>query len=250
VAAGGVAMPVAVDADGLRTDALPPARLAYVTPSHQFPLGGVLSASRRRALLAWAAATGVYIVEDDYDGEYRHDIAPIPPLQTLDADAVIYVGTLSKTLSPTLRLGYLVVPAGLRSAFSEAKRLADRHAPMLEQDVLEELLVSGAYERHVRSIRRKNAERRQVLLEALADHFGPRVTLAKGKTVLENAAREPEIIAAARSGGIGLYPVSPLYDPAAPGPETAGFIMGYAGLEAEALRRGIAVLATILAEHR
>ena len=129
---------------------------------------------------------------------------------------------------------------------------------MLEQDVLEELLVSGAYERHVRSIRRKNAERRQVLLEALADHFGPRVNVAGADTGLHvvawmngiAAAREPEIIAAARSGGIGLYPVSPLYDPSAPGPETAGFIMGYAGLEAEALRRGIAVLATILAEHR
>ncbi|TJX07301.1 MAG: PLP-dependent aminotransferase family protein, partial [Mesorhizobium sp.] len=87
---------------------------AYVTPSHQFPLGGVLSATRRRALLAWAAREGAYVIEDDYDGEYRYDIAPIPPLQTLDADMVIYAGTLSKTLSPTLRLGYLVVPAGLR----------------------------------------------------------------------------------------------------------------------------------------
>jgi GntR family transcriptional regulator/MocR family aminotransferase len=258
VAAGGVAVPVPVDADGLRTDALPPARLAYVTPSHQFPLGGVLAASRRRALLAWATASGAYVVEDDYDGEYRHDIAPIPPLQTLDATSVIYVGTLSKTLSPTLRLGYLVVPASLRRAFGEAKRLTDRHAPMLEQDVLAELLASGAYERHVRSIRRKNAERRQVLLDALADHFGSRVTVAGADTGLHvvawmngiAAAREPEIITAARSGGIGLYPVSPLYDPAAPRPETAGFIMGYAGLETEALRRGVAVLATILAAHR
>jgi GntR family transcriptional regulator/MocR family aminotransferase len=113
VAAGGLAVPVPVDADGLRTDSLPSARLAYVTPSHQFPLGSVLSAARRRALLAWAARTGAYVVEDDYDGEYRHDIAPIPPLQTLDAASVIYAGTLSKTLSPTLRLGYLVVPASL-----------------------------------------------------------------------------------------------------------------------------------------
>ncbi|TIX54022.1 MAG: PLP-dependent aminotransferase family protein, partial [Mesorhizobium sp.] len=135
-AAGGVAVPVAVDADGLRTDALPPARLACVTPSHQFPLGSVLSATRRRSLLAWATATGAYIVEDDYDGEYRHDIVPISPLQTLGAESVIYVGTFSKTLSPTLRLGYLVIPTGLCRAFSEAKRLTDRHAPMLEQDVL------------------------------------------------------------------------------------------------------------------
>ncbi|MDG4889550.1 PLP-dependent aminotransferase family protein [Mesorhizobium sp. WSM4887] len=257
-AAGGVAVPVAVDADGLRTDALPPARLAYVTPSHQFPLGGVLSAARRHSLLAWATASGAYVVEDDYDGEYRHDIAPIPPLQTLDPGSVIYVGTLSKTLSPTLRLGYLVVPAGLRRAFSEAKRLTDRHAPMLEQDVLADLLTSGAYERHVRSIRRKNAERRKVLLRALADHIGPKVTVAGADTGLHvvawlngiDSGCEPAIIADARAAGIGLYPVSPLYDPAEPRPETAGFIMGYAGLDAEALRRGVAVLADILAKHR
>ena len=150
VAAGGVAVPVPVDGEGLRTDDLPSARLAYVTPSHQFPLGSVLSATRRRALVAWAARTGAYVVEDDYDGEYRHDIAPIPPLQTLDAGSVIYVGTFSKTLSPTLRLGYLVVPAALRRAFAEAKRLTDRHTPLPEQDALADLLASGAYERHVR----------------------------------------------------------------------------------------------------
>lgn len=258
VAAGGIAVPVAVDSDGLRTDRLPPARLAYVTPSHQFPLGGVLSASRRRSLLAWAVGTGAYIVEDDYDGEYRHDIAPIPPLQVLGPDSVIYVGTFSKTLSPTLRLGYLVVPSGLRRAFSEAKRLTDRHAPMLEQDVLADLLASGAYERHVRTIRRKNAERREILLQALTDHLGPKVAVAGADTGLHvvawmngiGAECEPAIVAAARTAGIGLYPVSPLYDPTEPRPETAGFILGYAGLDAEALRRGVAVLATLLAEHR
>ncbi|RVD57194.1 PLP-dependent aminotransferase family protein [Mesorhizobium sp. M2D.F.Ca.ET.185.01.1.1] len=258
VAVGGIALPVSVDTDGLRTDQLPPARLAYVTPSHQFPLGGVLSATRRRSLLAWATGVGAYVVEDDYDGEYRHDISPIPPLQALDADSVIYVGTLSKTLSPTLRLGYLVVPAGLRRAFSEAKRLTDRHAPMLEQDVLADLLASGAYERHVRSIRRKSAERRGILLQALTDHLGHRVTIAGAETGLHvvawmngiAAAREPTLIAAARAAGIGLYPVSPLYDPGGPRPKTAGFILGYAGLDADALRRGVAVLATILTEHR
>ncbi|WP_210248168.1 PLP-dependent aminotransferase family protein [Mesorhizobium sp. NFR06] len=257
-AVGGVAVPVAVDAEGLRTDALPPARLAYVTPSHQFPLGGVLSATRRRSLLGWATASGAYVVEDDYDGEYRHDITPIPPLQALDADAVIYVGTLSKTLSPTLRLGYLVVPAGLCRGFSEAKRLTDRHAPMLEQDALADLLASGAYERHVRSIRRRNAERREVLLQALADHFGPRIVVEGADTGLHvvvwmkdvAAEHEEALITAARAAGIGLYPVSPLYDPSRPRPETAGFVVGYAGLDAEALRRGVAALATLMAEHR
>lgn len=256
-AAGGVAVPVPVDGDGLRTDELPSARLAYVEPSHQFPLGSVLLATRRRSLLTWAARAGACIIEDDYDGEYRHDIAPIPPLQTIDQDSVIYVGTVSKTLSPTLRLGYLVVPTTLCRAFSEAKRLTDRHTPLLEQDALAELLTSGAYERHVRSIRRKNAERRAMLLQALADHLGAAVTIAGADTGLHIVAwidgvaadREPAIIEAARASGVGLYPVSPLYDPTEPRPAAAGFILGYAGLEAEALRRGVAVLATVLAEH-
>lgn len=256
-AAGGVAVPIPVDGDGLRADSLPSARLVYVTPSHQFPLGGVLSATRRRTLLAWAAHAGAYIVEDDYDGEYRHDIAPIPPLQTLDAEAVIYVGTFSKTLSPTLRLGYLVVPDNLCRAFGEAKRLTDRHTPLVEQDALAELLASGAYERHVRGIRRRNAERRTVLLQALADELGPAVTIAGADTGLHFVAwingvaaeREPAIIEAAWAAGVGLYPVSPLYDPAEPRPATAGFVLGYAGLDADALRRGVAVLASVLADH-
>lgn len=257
-AAGGVAVPVPVDGEGLRTELLPPARLAYVTPSHQFPLGHVLSAGRRRALLAWAAQAAAYVVEDDYDGEYRHDVAPIPPLRTLDPESVIYVGTFSKTLSPTLRLGYLVVPTGLCRAFGEAKRLTDRHTPLLDQDALADLLASGVYERHVRSIRRKNAERRTVLLQAIADHLGSSVTVVGADTGLHvviwidgvPADREPVIIAAARAAGIGLYPVSPLYDPAELRPTAAGFILGYAGLEADALRRGVAALARVQAEHR
>ena len=257
-AAGGVPVPIPVDGDGLRTDSLPSARLAYVTPSHQFPLGGVLSAARRRTLLAWAAHTGAYVIEDDYDGEYRYGIAPIPPLQILDAESVIYIGTLSKTLSPTLRLGYLVVPTTLCRAFGEAKRLTDRHTPLLAQDALADLLASGAYERHVRNIRRRNAERRAVLLQALADDLGSSVTIVGADTGLHlviwidgvAAERESAILAAARAAGVGLYPVSPLYDPTELRPAAAGFILGYAGLDADALRRGVAALATVLAEYR
>jgi DNA-binding transcriptional MocR family regulator len=128
---------VPVDAEGLRTDALESikkARLCYVTPSHQFPLGHVLSASRRAQLLRWAGDAGAYIVEDDYDGEYRYDIRPIQPLHAFDEAArVIYLGTISKTLSPLLRLGYLVLPPELVDAFRAAKRLTDRHSPTLEQ---------------------------------------------------------------------------------------------------------------------
>lgn len=257
-AAGGIAVPVPVDQDGIETDALPEARLAYVTPSHQYPLGSVLSASRRRALVAWANRMGSCIVEDDYDGEYRHDIAPIPPLQTLAPDAVIYVGTFSKTLSPTLRLGYAVVPAALRRAFGEAKRLTDRHTSLPEQEALAGLLSSGAYERHVRGIRRRNAERRAVLLAALAEHLGPAVTIVGAQAGLHvvawfdgiAATRESALVDAARAAGIGLYPVSPLYDPDAPRPAALGFVLGYAGLDADALRRGVAALASTIAAHR
>ena len=258
LAVGGVAVPIPVDGEGIRTEDLPSGRFVYVTPSHQFPLGGVLSATRRRALLAWAAASGAYVIEDDYDGEYRHDITPIPPLRTLDPQAVIYLGTFSKTLSPTLRLGYLVLPAGLARVFSEAKRLSDRHTPLLEQEALAELLTSGVYERHVRSIRRRNAERRTVMLGALAAECGPALTIEGAETGLHiviwikgvGAARESDLVEAARSIGIGLYPVSPLYDPGAAKPETAGFVLGYSALDTDTLRRGVALLATVLKNSR
>lgn len=253
-ASGGVAVPVPVDEEGLRTEALPAARLAYVTPSHQFPLGGVLSAGRRKALIGWAAAEGALLIEDDYDGEYRHGVAPIPPLQADAPELVIYAGTLSKTLSPTLRLGYLVVPADLAALFGEAKRLSDRHAPQLEQEALTELLASGAYERHVRSVRRRNAERRAALLGALAETFGDRIGVAGAETGLHvvawlngiPAARDAGIQAAARQSGIGLYPVSSLYAAGTSRPERAGFVIGYAALDVMQIRAGVKALAAVL----
>ena len=255
LAAGGVAVPVPVDAEGMETRDLPPARLAYVTPSHQYPLGAVLSAARRRALVAWAEREGACILEDDYDGEYRHDVAPIPPVQTLAPEAVIYVGTLSKTLSPTLRLGYLVVPPGLRRAFAEAKRLTDRHTPLPDQEALADLLASGAYDRHVRTIRKRNAERRALLLASLGTAFGPDIRVVGAGTGLHVVAwldglaadEEATMAAAAAAAGIGLHPVGPLYDPARTRPDIAGFVLGYAGLDAPAIRRGVKALAAVLA---
>jgi GntR family transcriptional regulator / MocR family aminotransferase len=179
LAAGAEVIPVAVDREGMRTGELPAAaRLAYATPSHQFPLGGVLSAGRRRDLLAWARRTGAYVVEDDYDSEYRFDIAPIPALQAMDGTGrTIYLGTVSKTLSPTLRLGYVVAPAALSVAFAKAKRLTDRHTPGLEQEALAALIESGAYERHVRRVRRRNGDRGAALLAAVTAALGDAVTV-------------------------------------------------------------------------
>lgn len=257
-AAGAAIVPVSVDAEGLRTGDLAaagPARLAYVTPSHQFPLGGVLPAARRQALLAWAEARGATIVEDDYDGEYRFDMKPVEALLSLDRSGrVIYVGTVSKTLSPQLRLGYLVVPPPLSDAFAEAKRLADRQAPGLEQAALARFLTEGGYERHLRQARRRNAERRAALLAALAECYGSRVRVEGAAAGLhlvawfdgEPAEREAAMVAAARAAGIGIHPVGPLYHEAGARPDRAGLVLGFAGNPPDTLRLGIRRLAAAL----
>ncbi len=257
-AAGAALLPVPVDAEGLQTGRLAgigPARLAYVTPSHQFPLGGVLPAARRQALLAWAEACGAAIVEDDYDGEYRFDARPVEALVSLDRSGrVIHVGTVSKTLSPQLRLGYLVVPPGLSEAFAEAKRLADRQSPGLEQAALAEFLAEGGYERHLRQVRRRNAGRRAALLAALAESFGGAVRVEGAAAGLHlvawfdrlPAAAEAGMAAAARAVGIGIYPVGPLYQDAAARPDRAGLLLGFAGSEPDVIRTGIRRLAAAL----
>ncbi|PZP40945.1 MAG: PLP-dependent aminotransferase family protein [Azospirillum brasilense] len=257
LAAGAEVIPAAVDRDGMATEALPGARLAYVTPSHQFPLGGVMPAGRRRELLDWAGRCGAHVVEDDYDSEYRFDIAPIPPLQALDeAGRVIYLGTVSKTLSPTLRLGYLVLPISLSAAFARAKRLTDRHSPALEQEALAGLIASGAYERHVRRVRRRNGERRAALLAALSDHLGDAVSVVGAEAGLHlvawlhqvPAAAEGSLVAQARAAGLGLYPVTPLYAPfPASRPGVAGLVMGYASLDEPTIERGVRMLREVLA---
>lgn len=252
-ALGASVLPVTVDGEGLRTAGLPPARLAYVTPSHQYPLGAVLSAARRRELLAWAKGCGALVIEDDYDSEYRYDIAPVPPLQAMDEEGrVLYLGTASKTLSPTLRLGWLVVPPGLVEPFTQARRLADRHAPALEQEALATLIEEGAYERHIRRARRLNAERRAALLAALARCLGDSVVVEGAEAGLHvvawlldvPAGREAALVVAGREAGIGLHPVTPLFAEGVPG--RVGLVMGYAGLEVAAIERGVGVLAEVV----
>lgn len=253
---GATPIPVGVDGDGLCVDALAQlsARLVYVTPSHQFPLGSVMAVSRRRALLDWAQQKQAYVVEDDYDSEFRYDIDPVPPLHTLDAGGqVIYLGTVSKTLSPTLRIGYLVVPPGLQSAFAMAKQLSDRHSAVLEQEALASVIASGLYESHIRRMRRLHRERRETLLTALRLTFGDRVAVAGADAGLHVVARfldvprarEAELIAAAGQAGIGLYAVSDLYATAAR-PDHAAFIMGYAALDSAKIERGIQILAGVM----
>lgn len=260
---GALPVPTAADRDGLRADLVEDidARLAYVTPSHQFPLGGVMPVARRHRLVAWAERRGAWLVEDDYDSEYRYDINPVPPLHGLeDSGRVIYLGTISKTLSPTLRIGYLVVPPALQEAFAAAKQLTDRHSPLTEQEALAALIESGAYERHLRRVRRANGERREALLAALRLHFGDRIAIEGAEAGLHivawfaglPAAQEPALVAAARRAGVGVYPLSPLYDPgnAQGRPDAAGLVMGYAALDARRIARGVEGLAAAVEEAR
>jgi GntR family transcriptional regulator/MocR family aminotransferase len=145
------------------------ARLACVTPSHQFPLGTVMSLSRRLALLNWAASSNSWIIEDDYDSEFRYAGRPLASLQGLDekaAGSVIYVGTFSLTIFPALRLGYMVVPENLIDAFAAARSLADSHSPSIDQAVLTDFIEEGHFARHIRKMRALYAERQAALVTA------------------------------------------------------------------------------------
>ncbi|MDM0039308.1 PLP-dependent aminotransferase family protein [Variovorax sp. J22G21] len=260
-ATGAELLAVPVDGQGLDTACLPGddlARLAYVTPSHQFPLGGVLPIGRRLALLQWAQRHRAWVVEDDYDGEFRYGQRPIDALQSIDTDGrVIYIGTFSKALSPQLRLGYLVLPTELVAVFRQAKRMADRHAPVLEQRVLASLIDNGAYERHVRRSRRENERRRAVLLDAIGRHLpaDARVegTAAGLHVVLWlpflRSQDEPILVAAARAQGVGVYPVSPLFAKSRPGktPRPGGLVLGYASLTPEQIEQGLRILGAVIA---
>ena len=250
-----------VDEQGVVTDYLPKSRctLAYVTPSHQFPLGSVMSISRRQALLAWAHRHSSWIIEDDYDSEFRYGLRPVDPLQSLDTrSCVIYVGTFSKALSPQLRMGYLVLPPALVTTFRHAKQLADRHAPTLDQMVLAELIRSGTYERHLRRLKRENERRRGALVEAIARCFGSRAHVEGTDSGLHVVvwlrdiprSAEQQTVEKAKAQGVGIWPVSPLY---AEGQRyrkqrCAGFVLGYASLKEADIHKAIRLLAAALPE--
>lgn len=161
--------PVPVDAEGIRVDAIPTrARAVYVTPSHQSPTGVTLSAERRRALLAFAARHGAAIIEDDYDSELRFVDRPLEPLQLLDTDGrVVYVGTFSKTLSPSLRIGFVVAPESVVDELAAARALVDAQPPHLTQAALAELIVSGGFERHLRRMHRAVRPRHELVTDEI-----------------------------------------------------------------------------------
>ncbi len=247
-AAGAKLRLVPADDDGLCTDALAEidaARLACVTPSHQFPAGGVLPLARRLALLAWARERRAFVFEDDYDGEFRHAGRPLECLQALDEDGVVlYAGTASKLLFPALRIGWLVVPPALVPFFEDAKALADTGTATLEQLALADFIREGHLERHVRRMCARLARRRAALMEALGDELGARVRVRgadAGLHVLlaidELPMRDVRALReACRRRGVGVYPAAPFY---ARPPRRAELLLGYAALDEASIREGV-----------
>ena len=239
--------PIPVNCEGLDVEALSNCpqnfKLVYVTPSHQFPSGVTLSLSQRIALLQWAEKTNTLIIEDDYDSEYRYGAQPIPALQGMDrSESVIYIGTFSKILFPSLRIGYLVVPSSWIPIVRKAKWLCDRFCPTLEQYALTDWIKLGHFERHIRRMRQLYDSRRQALVAALKRHFGNRVTIigenagihvmVKIKTTLPDEV----VIDKAAAVGVGLVSAREYYLKRTSQGE---FIFGYAQLEEAQIEQGI-----------
>ena len=233
--------PVPVDNEGLVCSGLPGegAKLVCVTPSHQFPSGALLSLPRRLELLRYASRHRGWIIEDDYDGEFRFDARPIAALRALDeADRVIYVGSFSKILFPALRLGYIVLPAALCGDFVAAKRLADLGCPAIEQAALANFMHSPGFDRHLRNASGALRARRRALLAGLQTHARNRVDVVDAPAGMHTVvwlrdctfADCERLIAEGRTVGLGLYPIEPHYIDK---PSRPGLLLGYAGLSAE-----------------
>ena len=245
---------VPVDDDGVRVDTVAEldADALILTPSHQWPTGGVLSPEARAAVLAWAQRTGALIVEDDYDAEYRYDRAPIGAIQGLDPDRVAYAGTASKTLAPGFRLGWIILPAELVEPFAEAKLLADRGSPILDQLTFADFLSRGEFDRHLRRMRPVYRSRRDALLTALAQHL-PELEpagIAAGLhlvTWLPQDTDEETVIARAARQGVEIAGVSPYrLSPAGRG----GLIFGYSNLSERQIADGVTRLARAMSSLR
>ncbi|KNC05870.1 DNA-binding protein [Pantoea sp. RIT-PI-b] len=227
----------------------PDARLAFVTPSHQYPLGMPMSMARRQALVAWAMQNNAWIVEDDYDSELRYAGHPFPAMQSLGSSRVIYLGTLSKVLFPSLRLGYIVAPDNLIEAFTGIHSILDRHSPTSEQHVLAAYMEEGYFEAHIRRIRMLYAERRKALLAALKPSLSLGCVIQpsdQGMHILlwlYESANDVEIAAKSLAAGIAVRPVSPMYADKRGRP---GLMLGFGGFSLKQLHDAADVLIQLL----
>jgi GntR family transcriptional regulator / MocR family aminotransferase len=252
--AGAQLVGITLDQDGMDTSQLAQhadCRMAYVTPSHQYPIGVTLSLARRLELLAWAERHDSWIIEDDYDGEYRYDGTPLAPLAALDHSArVLYVGTFSKIAFPGLRLGYLVSPPKLAPALSALRAMGDRHPPAADQAVMAEFIAAGHFQRHIRRMRRASRSRRDALLAAWGPQFGKQLPLPKVaaglhlSVSLASSQQETELVAKAIEADVEINPLSRFCLPGqAVNPQhRAGLALGFAGVDEVMIRNALRLL--------
>jgi GntR family transcriptional regulator/MocR family aminotransferase len=245
--AGAKLIPVPVDREGLEVQQgirrARNARAVYITPSHQYPLGVTMSAARRMLLLQWAARAGAWIIEDDYDSEYRFGARPIAALQGLDSnDRVIYAGTFNKVVFPSLRLGYAVVPRDLVPAFSTARDATDVFSSTLYQAVMTDFIRDGHFARHIRRMRMLYGQRRQALVDALAEILPGKLEVVGAEAGMHLVALLPrgvsDVAVAKKAAklGVSAQPLSSCYSqPAARG----GLILGYGGIDQRQIEEGL-----------
>jgi GntR family transcriptional regulator / MocR family aminotransferase len=254
--AGVKLIPVPLDDDGLNVSIgrkkAPRARLIYTTPSHQFPLGITMTLARRLELLDWAQKSGAWILEDDYDSEFRYTSRPLPALQSLDqSGSVIYFGSFSKVLFPALRLGYLVVPPNLVDGFLVAKAITDHHCPTMEQAVLAQFIGDGHFNRHIRRMRALYLERMETLLDSIAAEMNGLIEVRRPDAgmhivgLFPPGADDEGIAASAASTSVAVAPLSSWY---LSRKRASGLLVGYAGYNPRAIRQAIRKLAKVIHE--
>jgi GntR family transcriptional regulator/MocR family aminotransferase len=252
--AGAHPVPVPVDEEGLDVAAgierYRKARAAFVTPSHQFPLGETMSASRRLQLLDWAQNTGSWIIEDDYDSEYRYESLPIASLQGLDVNSrVIYIGTFSKILFPSLRLGYVVIPSDLVDRFLTIRRAMDLGPPNFFQEVLADFISEGHFARHIRRMRVLYHERRSALVDSIRRELGSTVEVVGSEAgmhlalTLPKRIRDVEIAERAARQNLWIWPLSPSYLGEA---SRSGFVLGFGSTAVAEIPRAVRKLRNLL----
>jgi GntR family transcriptional regulator/MocR family aminotransferase len=243
---------VSLDDDGMivRGNSLLGSRLVYVTPGHQFPLGITMSLSRRLELLEWARKSGALIFEDDYDSEYRYSGRPIPAMQGFDRNgSVIFAGSFSKVLFPSLRLGYLVIPPDLMTRYAATISLTTRHAPLPEQAVLCDFIIEGHFGRHLRRMREVYAERLSILLESAREKLAGLLEISEIEAGLQTVGwlcegiHGESAMRAAAVHGVEVFPLS-RYTRGRVARE--GLQLGFAALDAREIRRGVQDLAIAL----
>jgi GntR family transcriptional regulator/MocR family aminotransferase len=253
-AAGANIIPVPVDSEGIDIAGVPAggarAKLVYVTPSHQYPLGVTMSLSRRLALIEWARGAEAWIIEDDYNSEFRYAGRPLAALQGLDpAGRVIYIGTFSKTIFPSLRLGCLVLPDELVDVFTAARALTDVHSSLIDQAVLAEFISEGHFARHVRRMRTLYESRQRILLEECRKQLGGLLEVEKADAGMHLVGWLPEgvddmvISKKATEQGVRLAPVSEYY---VNRPARGGFILGYTAFDEKRIVAGVKIMKTLL----